>query len=227
MPVLVGAPFAPTQGLHFRAPHPLSFLFICTLHSCKHCTGKNVAPNFHKFALSAQCEIAKDAVVCMPVLFGAPFAPTLGLHFRAPHPLSFLFICTLHSSKHCTGKNVAPNFHKFALTALCEIAKDAVVCMPVLVGAPFAPTLGLHFRAPHSLSFLFICTLHSCKHCTGRNVAPNFRKFPLTALCEIAKDGIVWMPVLVGAPFAPTQGLHFRAPHPLSFLFFFFFFFYI
>ena len=134
----------------------------------------------------------------------AAFAPTLGFRYRAPHLLSFLFICTLHWCKHCTGRNVAPNFRKFPWTTLCEIAEYGIVCMPILVGAPFAPTLGLHFRTPQPLSFLFICTLHWCKQCTGRNVAPNFRKLPLTALCDIAEDGLVCMPVLIGAPFAPT-----------------------
>ena len=48
-PVLVGTLFAPTQGLHLQGLLPLSFLFICILHCCKHCTGLDVALNFHKF----------------------------------------------------------------------------------------------------------------------------------------------------------------------------------
>ena len=98
---------------------------------------------------------------------------------------------------------------KFPFTALCEITADGVVSMPVRVGALFAPTQGL----------LFISTLHWCKHSTGLEGAPNLRKFPLTALFEIAADGVVSKPVLVGTLFAPTQGLHFQTLHPLSFVF--------
>ena len=118
------------------------------------------------------------------------FAPTQGLHFQTLHPLSFLFICTLHCCKHCTGKNVASNLRNFPLTALCGIAADGVVCMPVLVCAFFAPTQGLHFQALRPLGFLFICTLHWCKHCTGLDVAPNLRKFSMTVLCGIAADEV-------------------------------------
>ena len=108
---------------------------------------------------------------------------------------------------------IAPNLRKFGITALCRFAKDGVVCRPVLVGAPFAPTQGLQFQALHSLSFRFICTLHWCKHC----VAPNLRKFPISALCRLAAGGEDCRPVPVGAPFAPTQDLHFQALHCLSF----------
>ena len=189
--------FAPTQGLHFQALHPLSFLFICTLHCCKHFIGLEVAPNLRKFPMTVLCGIAADEVVCRPVLVCAPFTPSLGLHFQPPHLLSFLFICTLHWCKHCTGKNVASNLRKFPLTALCGIAADGVVCMPVLVCGFFAPTQGLHFQALRPLGFLFICTLHWCKHCTGLDVAPNLRKFPMTVLCGIAADEVVCRPVLV------------------------------
>ena len=50
-------------------------------------------------------------------------------------------------------------------------------------------------------------------------VTANVRKFPLTALREIAADGIVCGPVVVGNLFTPTQGLDFQAFHLLSFRF--------
>ena len=112
--------------------------------------------------------MAVGRVVCMPVLDGEHIAPTQGLHFQALHPLSFLVICTLDWCKHSTLLEVAPNFRKFPFTALCGIAADEVVCRPVFDRVPFVPTKGLHFQALHHLSFLLICTLRWCKHCTGQ-----------------------------------------------------------
>ena len=45
------SPFAPTQGLHFQALHPLSLLFICTLHWCKHYTRQDVCPEFTQISI--------------------------------------------------------------------------------------------------------------------------------------------------------------------------------
>ena len=84
---------------------------------------------------------------------------------------------------------------------------------------PFAPTQVTHFQDFLLLNFLFICTLHWCNRCTGLEVAPNFRKFPFTAVCGIDAERVVSSPVLDGMLFAPTQGLRFQALLPLSFLF--------
>ena len=110
-------------------------------------------------------------------------APTKGLHFQVLHPLSFLFICSFHWCKHCTALEVSPNVRKFPMTALFGMGANGVVCGPVLVGTLFAPTQGLHFHALHPFSFLFICTLHWCKHCTVQEVTTNMRKFRMTWLC--------------------------------------------
>ena len=80
------------------------------------------------------------------------------------------------------GLELAVNLRKFPLTSPCGIDEERVVSKPVLDGTPFAPTQGLHFQTLLPHSFLFICTLQWCKHYTGLEVAPNFRKFPLTAL---------------------------------------------
>ena len=133
---------------------------MCVLHLWKHCTWLEVSPNSRKFPFTAQCGIAAGGVVCWPVLDGALFSPTQGLHFQAFHPLRFLFMGTLHLCKHCTGLEVAPNLRKFPFTALYGIAADGVVCRPALDGAAFAPKQGLHFQAVHPFSFLFMCTLH-------------------------------------------------------------------
>ena len=101
------------------------------------------------------------------------------------------------------------NIPQFPLSTLYGDAGYGVVCRPVPVGALFAPTVGLHFYAPHPHSFFFICTLPWCKHCTWGLVAPNLRKFPLTALYGAAEHGAVYRPVPVDALFAPTQGIHF------------------
>ena len=108
-PVLDRASFAPIQCSHFQPLHPLSFLYICSMHWCKHCTGLEVAPNLRKFPFTAICEVAACRIVCSPVLDGAPFVPTQGLHFQALHPLNFLFMCTLHWYKRCTGLETSPN----------------------------------------------------------------------------------------------------------------------
>ena len=181
-PVHDGTPFAPIQSLYFPALLPLSFLFICTLQWCKHCTWLEVAPNFRKFPFTALYEIDAERVVSRPILDGMPFAPTQILHFQALLLLSFLSICTLNWCNHCTGIHVAPNFRKFPLTVLCGIDAERVLFSPVHDGTLFALTQILHFQALHPVTFLFICTLHWCKHCTGVEVAPNFRKFPLTVL---------------------------------------------
>ena len=110
--------------------------------------------------MTALYGIAALGLICRPVLVGTLFAPTQGLHFQALHSLSFFFICTLHWCKYCTVLEVAPNVRKFLLTALFEIAADGVLCGLVLVGTLFAPTQASHFQALHSLTFLFICTLH-------------------------------------------------------------------
>ena len=99
-PFLVGTLFAPTQGSHFQALHLLRFFFICTLHWCKRCTVLEIAENVRKFPMTALCGIAAQELICGPVLVDALFTPTQCLHFHALHPLSILFICTLHWCKH-------------------------------------------------------------------------------------------------------------------------------
>ena len=176
---------------------------FCNLRWCKDCTGLEGTPNLRKFPLTILCEFVADGVVFRPVLVGTLFAQTQGLHFQAFYPCSFPFICTLHWCKDCAGLEVAPNMGKFPLTAPCKFEADGVVSKPILVGILFAPIQGLHFQALHPLSFLSICTLHWCKHCTGLEVAPNMGKFPLTTLSEIAAEGVLFRPVLVGTQFAP------------------------
>ena len=100
--VPVGMLFAPTQGSHFQSLHLFSFLFICTLHWCKHCTLLEVTMNVHKLPMTRLCVIAARILISRSVLLGMLFAPTMGSHFQALHPLSFLFIYTLHWCKHCT-----------------------------------------------------------------------------------------------------------------------------
>ena len=128
-------------------------------------------------------------MLCRPVPVGALFAPTRGLDFQALHPLSFLFICTLHCCKHRARLEVAAILRKFPSTALCVDAGYGGIFRPVPVGEYFAPTTGLFFQALHLLTFLFICTLHWCKPCAGQMVAASLRKFSLTALCVAAGYG--------------------------------------
>ena len=158
---------------------------------CKHCTGLEVAANFRKFPFTPLYGAVGDGVLWRPVTLGAVFAPTQGLHFRALNSLTFLLICTLPWCKHCTGLEVTANFRKFPLTPLYGVVGDGVLWRPVTLGAVFPPTQRLHFWAHHILSFHLICTLGWCKHCTGQEVAANFRKFPLTALYGAVGDGLL------------------------------------
>ena len=186
---------------------------------CKHCTVLEVTTNVLKLPMTALCVIAAQRLIFRPVLIGTLFVTTHGLHFQALHPLSFLFICTLHWCKYCTVLEVTTNVRKFPMTALCGITAQGLICRPVRLGTLFAPTQYSHFQALHALNFLFICTLHWCKHCTMLEIAVNVRKFPMTSLCGITANGHICSPVLFGALLAPTQRLHFQSLHPLSFHF--------
>ena len=180
-------------------------------------TGLAVAPNLRKFPLTALWRIHAE-ILCRPVHKGTPFIPIHILHLQALLPHSFIFICTLHWCKHCTGLEVAPNFRKFPLTALCGIDAERVVSRPVLDGTLFAPTQILHFQALPTLSFFFICTWHWYKQCTGLEVAPNFRKFPLPVHFRI-DAGVLCRYVHDCTPFAPAQILHLQAFLPINFIF--------
>ena len=120
-----------------RLSIPFASFFACTLHWCKHCTVLEVTTNVHKFPLTTLCGITEQGLICRPILVGTLFAPTKGLHFQALHPLSLLFICTLHWCKHCTVLATAANVRKFAMTSLCGIAANGHICRPVFVGTLF------------------------------------------------------------------------------------------
>ena len=79
----------------------------------------------------------------------------------------------------------------------------------------FVPTQILHFQALLPLNFIFLCTLHWCKRCTGLEVAQNFRKFPLTALCGI-DERVVSRPVIDVTLFAPSKVCICRLSFPLA-----------
>ena len=119
----------------FSVSPSLSFIFICTFHWCKHCIVIEVTTNVRRLTITALCEIAEDGVVCGTFLVGTLFAPTQALHFQALHPLSILFICTLHWCKHCTVQEITTNMRKFPMTSLCGIAANGHICRSVFVGA--------------------------------------------------------------------------------------------
>ena len=177
-PVTVGALFALTQGLYFLGLHILSFLFICTLRWCKHCTGLEVPASFHKIPLTELYGGVGVGVLCRPVTIGTLIAPTQGLYFWALHILSFFFMCTLRWCNHCTTLDAAAKLCKFPLIALYGAVGDGVLCRPVTVGALFALTQGLYFWAHHILSFLFMCTLRWYKRRSGRRCIMHTRHGP-------------------------------------------------
>ena len=88
--------FYTDQEFMLSTSHLHGFLFICTLHLCKHCTVVLVAPNLRKLTITALCVNAAEALVCRSVTVVTHFAPTQGLYFQALHLLNFHFICTLH-----------------------------------------------------------------------------------------------------------------------------------
>ena len=55
--------------------------------------------------------------------------------------------------------------------------------------------------------FLLLCKLHLWKHGTGREEAPNARKFQLTAVYDAACGGVVCRPVQVSTVLRPKEGL--------------------
>ena len=140
------------------------------------------SPEFSQISIDGPIYGAAGAgVVSGSVQVGTLFAPTLGLHFQALLPHSFLFICTLHWYKHCTRLELAPNKCIFQMMALYGAAENRVVCGPVQVGTLFAPTQGLHFQALLPHSFLFMCTLHWCKN---TQLVPE--------LSQISIDNRIW-----------------------------------
>ena len=85
----------------------------------------------------------------------------------------------------------------------------------VPVGALFAPTSGLHFQILHTLSFLFIYTLHWYKHRTRLEVAASLRKFPLTAHCVDAGYGGVLLSRTSWCAYCANKGFAFSgSPSP-------------
>ena len=80
-------------------------------HECPQISNDGAMRNY---SANINCEIAADGVVCGPVLVGTLLAPTQGLQFHALHPLSFLFICTLHWYKHCTVLEVTTDVRKIS-----------------------------------------------------------------------------------------------------------------
>ena len=71
-------------------------------------------------------------------------------------------------------RKIPPNFRKFALTALYGVERRGLVCSPVQVCAPFAPTSGFHISNSYPLCFKFMCTLHYCNMCTIPQNTPKF-----------------------------------------------------
>ena len=84
------SPFAPTQGLHFQALHPLSLLFICTLHWCKHYTRQDVCPEFTQISIHGSMRNC-----CRRSSFACPSSTVHVLH--QPRIYIFRFSITLAS----------------------------------------------------------------------------------------------------------------------------------
>ena len=93
------------------------------------------------------------------------------------------------SYKHYIFANTVP-------LILYPAAWNQVVCRPLLRCGLFAPKQGLHFWAVHTFSFFWY------KHCIGANtvpwrkIAPNYRKFVLSALYPAVWNWVVYRPIL-------------------------------
>ena len=109
-----------------------------------------------------------------------------------------MYLALVHALYRASGSSVCAQIFTACDTRRCTRQE----------GAPFAPPESLHFQALLPQRFLFIFTLRWCKLCTGRQVAPNLCKFPLTALHGAARDAVVCSLEQEGGLFPPAQGLH-------------------
>ena len=133
----------------------------------------NVCANFHS-RTSTLLQFAK--LIAGPSR-SVGFLHELKVYTLLPH--RFVFICTLLWCNHCTVLEVAPNLRKFPFTDLYGIAVRRAFCGPGPVSGLSAPTPGLHFYVLLPHSFLFICTLLLCSHCTVLEVAPKCAQFSI------------------------------------------------
>ena len=78
----------------------LTILFAsCSCAPCISATSspcRKIPPNLRKFALTALNAVVQGTLVCSSVQVWAPFVPPDSFHISTRHPLSFMFMCTLH-----------------------------------------------------------------------------------------------------------------------------------
>ena len=109
------------------------------------------------------------------------------------------------------------NLREFPLPALYGDGGGGSICKLVPLCALIAQTEGLRFWAPHSHSFLLICSLLLCNNCSGVGFAVNLSELPLPALYGDGGGGSICKLVPLCALIAQTEGLRFWVPHSHSF----------
>ena len=222
---LLAIPYCEVGFLHRNKDYIFELCIPLASFWYKHCIDANpvpcrkLAPNYDKFVLSDLYSLHEIG------LFAGPYFE-VGFVNRNNNYIFWFFIpLASFWYKHCIGANtvpwrkVAPNCRKFVLSALYGAAWNRKVRRLVLRSGLFAPNKGVQFWALHSLNFPWY------KHCIcantvpWRKVAPNFRKFALSALYDAAWNRVLCRPILRSGLSAPKQGVHFRAVHSRSFLF--------
>ena len=159
----------------FRLLFPITSFSYAPSRWCKHCTGRQVAPNLRKFPYTALYGAAGIAAVWRPVPVRAPFAPTQGLHFQALLSHRFLFICTLVQCKHCTGDRqlrICANFHSRPYTALQEMKQ---------FGGLSRQMSTLHQTKVYIVRLLFPIASFSYAPSVGANTVPGDRQLRICA----------------------------------------------
>ena len=131
-----------------------------------------------KECLFASCSLVSSTRICANsrVFYGM-------MQISTPHPLASCSCAPCISATSAPFQKIPANLRKFAWTAQYGTVGEVLVCSPVQVWAPFAPTTGFHFSTPHHISFMFKYTLRQCNICT---MPENTREYS-----EICVDGTI------------------------------------
>ena len=92
------------------------------------------------------------------------------------------------------------------MPALYDDGGGGPICKLLPLCALIAQVEGLRFWPPHSLSFLFICSLHWCNDCSGGGIAENLREFRFPALYGDGGGGPISELLPLCALIAQTEG---------------------
>ena len=166
--------------LIFQLPIPLA---SCSCAPCISATSppcRKIPANFGKFSITALYGGVGEGLISSPVEVWKPFEPTACFNISTLHPLSFMFMCSLHQCNICTVPENAREYSRIFHDGTIRSDGKGLVCSPVQVWTPFEQTAGYHISTPHPVSFMFMCTLHQC------TMVKTTREFS-----QISRDGTI------------------------------------